>query len=100
MDKKEYIESHLDELFQVWLYKIPVWGALLFMFFSVLDYVSTPENFMLFFYFRVCISTILVIIGLSVRKFTDRRLRNLLVYFPTSYINQQAKKENAAKTRD
>ncbi len=71
-DKKAYIEEKLNELFKQWLRKVVLWGAVIFLLLSGLDYISTPENFRLFLYYRVTTALFLVIVSRLLGKFAEK----------------------------
>jgi diguanylate cyclase (GGDEF)-like protein/PAS domain S-box-containing protein len=79
--KEKYIEKHLDDLFVFWSYRAYIWGAILFVLFSVLDYVSTPENFRVFLYYRINISCVLLLIA-----FISKRSKNLFIHKILAYV--------------
>ncbi len=71
-NKKAYIEEKLNEFFKQWLRKVVLWGAVIFLLLSGLDYISTPENFRLFLYYRITIALFLVIISRLIEKFSEK----------------------------
>jgi PAS domain-containing protein len=72
INKKVYIEEKLNELFKQWLRKVVLWGAVIFLLLSGLDYISTPENFRLFLYYRVTTALFLVIVSRLLEKFAEK----------------------------
>ena len=60
MDRQTYIERKRDEIFLLWLERASLWGCILFLSLSALDYVATPENFSRFLIYRLVISSLLV----------------------------------------
>ncbi len=71
-DKDIFIKKSTDELYKLWLVRTGLWGALIFMVLSFQDYVSSPENFSRFLYYRIGISLLLVAMAACVKKFNDR----------------------------
>ncbi|RJQ48801.1 MAG: GGDEF domain-containing protein [Nitrospiraceae bacterium] len=81
MNKIDYINRQLDKLFKAWLKKASIWGAVLFICFSFLDYVSTPENFKIFLVYRICISAILLAISFFVERASNPKTYKSLALF-------------------
>lgn len=80
MNKSAYIKTHLEELFQTWVSKILIWGAILFISFSALDYISTPENFRMFLYLRISIAAFLITTALVSRKIKSNYSQKALAF--------------------
>ena len=70
-DKDIFINKSADELYKLWLRRTSLWGALTFMLLSVQDFVSSPENFVRFLYYRTVIALLLVTVSVFVKKFND-----------------------------
>lgn len=81
--KHSYVEGKLDGLFKLWLRKVALWGAFIFLLLSGLDYLSTPENFRLFLYYRIIIVLILVMVSrlIEVYKNASILFHRMLAYF-------------------
>lgn len=80
MGKDEYIRSNVDRLFCSTLYKATSFGALLFLFVGILDYVVTPENFPLFLRYRILIASFLLVVALLSKKISNMNLQYLTAY--------------------
>ncbi len=78
--EEQYIEKHLETLFRAYFIKACLWGALLFTVFSLLDGISTPENFKLFLYYRINITAILVLFAVLSRKMTNWLAQRIIAY--------------------
>jgi PAS domain S-box-containing protein len=83
MDKQQYIEDSLNELIRKLAPILCFGGALIFLFLSALDYVSTPENFVTFLIYRILIAGLLFAVFLILYKF---RFQNILVYKVLTYM--------------
>jgi len=70
--KETYIRNSLDGLFRVWLGKVTFWGAALFLVLGGIDYISAPEHFTTFFYYRLVIATALLAISFSATTMADK----------------------------
>ena len=81
--KKAYIELNLDELFKVWLEKTSLWGAIIFLLLSGLDYLNTPDKLGLFLSYRAAISVVLLAVSLLTRRF---RAKGILFHRILAYI--------------
>jgi two-component system cell cycle sensor histidine kinase/response regulator CckA len=62
MDKSEYIKTNIDKLYQLWSSTGCFLGAFVFLFLSLMDYFSTPENFSRFIIYRFVASALLMIL--------------------------------------
>ncbi len=71
MNKKEYIEKNIDELFKYWLGQAAAIGSVVFILLSGLDYISTPENFRTFLSYRLMISAFLAALSIISKKHRD-----------------------------
>lgn len=71
MNKKEYIEKNIDELFKYWLGQAAALGSVVFILLSGLDYISTPENFRTFLSYRLMISAFLAVLSIISKKHRD-----------------------------
>ncbi len=60
MEKQEYIQKNLDEAFRLWLGRAALWGCVVFLLLSLLDYVVTPQNAGTFLMYRGFISSFLL----------------------------------------
>lgn len=82
MDKSSYIEDNLAALFKFWSPILFLGGAILFMLFAGLDYVTTPENFRTFLAWRISIAGgLLVVYFITVRnKHRGIRFHKNLIY--------------------
>ncbi len=80
MEKGEYIEKKLERLFRIWLCRISRLGAVLFIGLSFLDYVATPENFEIFFAYRVGAASILIIISVLSGRLISLTAQYVLAY--------------------
>jgi PAS domain S-box-containing protein len=67
-----FIKERADELFKLWLRRTALWGALIFILLCVQDYVSSPGNFRLFFFYRMVIALVLSAVSVLSGKF-DRK---------------------------
>lgn len=76
MTKEEYISGGIAEIFKYWLVQATAWGSVAFLSLSLLDYVSTPENFALFLRYRITIAAILIVIS-----FVSWRMRQRHILF-------------------
>ena len=81
MDKIEYIESNLNQLIQYWFFRASSMGAVLFVVLAALDYISTPENFKTFLFYRIIIAVILLSIAFLTRIRRDRKYQYILLLF-------------------
>ncbi len=81
--KKAYIEKKLNDLFKLWLRKVVLWGAAIFLVLSGLDYLSTPENFRLFLYYHMTIALLLVTVSRLIERYKDKAIlfHHVLAYF-------------------
>ncbi len=75
MNKNSYIEDNLAELFKFWSPILCLGGAILFMLFAGLDFVTTPENFRTFLAWRVSIAGGLLAVYLTTIKNKHRGIR-------------------------
>jgi PAS domain S-box-containing protein len=73
-EKNTFIAERLNELFRYWLRLASFWGAVIFISLSGLDYVSTPENFTHFLYYRVIIAIVLIAIAYVSKRYDDRSM--------------------------
>jgi len=74
MTKEEYISGGIAELFKYWLVQATAWGSVAFLSLSLLDYVSTPENFPLFLRYRIMIAVILIGVSLLSSRMQKRHI--------------------------
>ena len=81
MTKNDYIQKNLKEHFQRWLFRVTIVGAGIFLSLSVLDYVSTPENFQRFLQYRIIIASILTVIA-----FASKKTRNMFSLHVLAYL--------------
>lgn len=79
MEKNEYIEKSLDRIYQIWSGLGFSLGAILFLFLSLMDYFGTPEHFRRFLVYRVCASTLLVILYFLNRLKTNRLYQHVIL---------------------
>jgi signal transduction histidine kinase len=63
-DRDTFVNENLDDLFKLWMGRASLWGAIIFILLSGLDYVATPENFWLFLSYRIVISSVLIAVWL------------------------------------
>ncbi len=83
MTKQEYIEEHVNELFKSRLVHSALWGAFVFLGLSLLDYVSTPENFGTFIRYRVVIAELLSSISFLSRS---QSCRGIVFHLMLGYV--------------
>ncbi len=87
MSKDKYIEEKFDELFKKWILRAFLYGAIIFLVLSFLDYIGTPENFKKFFTYRIIISSFLLIsfaIGRRVREVRSLYAIGIIAVFASS----------------
>jgi len=80
MDKNTFIQNSLDRLFQRWLIKITFIGSILFILFSILDYISVPGLFSRFLTYRIIIASILLTASFLSAKTDNKYLHHLYAY--------------------
>lgn len=80
MNKNAFIQNNLDQLFQSWLTKITFVGSILFILFSVLDYVSAPEHYLQFLTYRIIIASVLLVFSFLTTKTGNKYLHHLFAY--------------------
>lgn len=67
----EYIERGKSAVFKELLERVALWGALVFVLMSGLDYISTPENFKPFLIYRLAMSAVLLFIAALARILSE-----------------------------
>jgi diguanylate cyclase (GGDEF)-like protein/PAS domain S-box-containing protein len=78
--KKDHLDKYVNNLFRDWSYKAYRWGAVLFILLGILDFVSSPENFKTFLFYRITIAAILVSISYLSKRSTGQRVQKVLAY--------------------
>lgn len=71
-DRDAFIRDNLHGRFRLWLRRASLWGAVIFMLLSGLDYVATPENFRHFLNYRMAVSSLLLAVWLISRWYDSR----------------------------
>ncbi|MEC4685524.1 MAG: ATP-binding protein [Nitrospirota bacterium] len=79
MEKTLYINRKLDELTKFWLSTTLILGSCLFLILGIMDYVSTPENFEKFMFYRVMASLSLLIFFFLNIKVVNRYYRFAII---------------------
>ena len=74
-EKRAYIETQLNSLFKLWLGRVTLWGAVIFVSLGVMDYLITPDRIPFFFMIRGSICVFLLTVFLLVRKSDGREGR-------------------------
>jgi len=80
LDKTTYIQNNLDRLFQDWLIKTTFIGSILFILFSVLDYISAPGLYARFLTYRIIIASVLLTFSFLATKTDNKQLHHLYAY--------------------
>jgi len=80
LNKNEFIQKNLDQLFQIWLTKIAFIGSILFLLVSVLDYVSAREHYFQFLTYRIIIASVLLTSSFLTKKTANKYLHHLYAY--------------------
>jgi signal transduction histidine kinase/CheY-like chemotaxis protein len=78
--KSDFLQQQIERLFRVWLYRALLAGCVLFLGLATLDYVVTPENFGLFFCFRLAICGLLLLIAYLSNKVKSKTTLDVLAY--------------------
>lgn len=71
-DRDAFVRENLDDLFKLWMGRASLWGSIIFILLSGLDYVATPENFWLFLSYRIVISSLLIAVWLISRRYREK----------------------------
>lgn len=71
IERERYLEAQIAAQLQVWVGRVLLLAVVLFVFIGVADYLVTPENFALFFRYRLGISAFLAVLYVL-----NRRKRN------------------------
>ncbi|GMT47443.1 MAG: hypothetical protein IEMM0007_1009 [bacterium] len=79
MEKSLYINRKLDQLTKFWLSTTLILGSCLFLILGIMDYVSTPENFEKFMFYRVTASLLLLIFFFLNIKVVNRYYRFAII---------------------
>jgi signal transduction histidine kinase/ActR/RegA family two-component response regulator len=72
MQKSEFVEKSINDLFKSRLVHSTAWGAFVFIGLSLLDYISTPENFGTFLWYRIIIAALLAAVSFLSKKQSNR----------------------------
>ena len=74
MDRQAYVEKNLDDIFLLWFKRSMLWGCVLFLSLSLLDYAVIPQNFSRFLVYRLLISSLLLGAYFLVQRIPRRAL--------------------------
>jgi PAS domain S-box-containing protein len=78
MDKQEYIQDSSDKLFTLWLRRVVVFGALMFLFLSLLDFVVFREHLARFLVYRIVAASFLLLISVLAGKTANKTVLRAL----------------------
>ncbi len=80
MERSDFINERINKLIQFWFGIATFFGGFFFIVLSVLDYISTPENFSLFMKYRFLGAFLFSIIYIMNRRKVNKKYQLFLIY--------------------
>ncbi len=71
-DRREYVQDAIDTLFALWVRRTSLYGALIFLLLSFLDFTVFPEHFRLFLGYRIAIALFLLLLFALAQRTMNR----------------------------
>jgi PAS domain S-box-containing protein len=78
MEKSKFIDSQITELLHNWTNTAMLWGSIVIVCLSVLDYLVTPENFAIFLLYRIATAALIFLLYLLNKSKSNRKRQHLL----------------------
>jgi len=80
MDKASFIKQEINKSSQFWVGLALFFGALFFLFLSLMDYIATPENFYNFLKYRLIGAAVFILLFLLNRRKISKGYQLFLTY--------------------